>query len=306
MERRQFLKKAVSASFGAYCLNQLPAFITKAEASTDSILADNNLVVVKNSSPAQMVRKAVDGLGGISNFVKKGQSVVVKPNIGWDARPQQAANTNPEVVAEVVKLCLEAGASKVTVFDRTCSVARRTYRSSGIEKAAKAAGAKVRHVMRNRFTKLPIPTGKLIKSWEFYKDAINADVFINVPIAKHHSLCRASMSMKNLMGILGGERGNLHNHFPEKITDINTVIKPHLTILDAIRVLTRNGPQGGNLADVQTMNTMVAGVNSVSIDAFGATLFGLQPIDLEFLRVAHQRGLGEITLGNLSIKEIVL
>jgi uncharacterized protein (DUF362 family) len=182
-------------------------------------------------------------------------------------------------------------------------VANRTYRNSGIEAAAKAAGATVRHVIPSRFKKIAIPAGKRIQEWEFYEDALAADVFINVPIAKHHSLSRVTLSMKNLMGILGGERGDLHNYFPEKITDINSIVKPTLTILDATRILTRNGPQGGNIADVQVKNTIIAGTNSVSIDAFGASLFGIAAGELDFLKEAHTRGLGEIDLAKLKIQE---
>ena len=304
LNRRQFLKTSIQVGLGAYAGARLAPWLLTSPGDSYAVGVSNELAVVKNGNAAQMVLKAVDALGGIARFVKKGQSVVVKPNIGWDRRPEQAANTSPDVVAAVVKMCLDAGASKVTVFDRTCSVARRTYRSSGIEKAASEAGAKVRHVITQKFKNMPITNGKLLKAWEFYEDALEADVLINLPIAKHHSLCLASMSMKNLMGILGGDRGALHNHFPEKITDINTVLKPHLIILDAMRVLLRNGPQGGNLSDVKTFNTIIAGTNAVSVDAYGATLFGHKPQDLEYLRVAHQRGLGELALDKLVIKEI--
>ncbi|MBN2090815.1 DUF362 domain-containing protein [candidate division KSB1 bacterium] len=301
--RRNFLR---TISLGAYSLANLPLFLSPANtiANPDNSLLD--LAVVKNGTPAQMVRKVVEMLGGMSKFVKKGQSVIVKPNIGWDRRPEQAANTNPEVVVEIIKLCQEAGASKVTVFDRSATVAQRAYKNSGIEAAAEKAGAKVRHVLENRFKSLPIPQGQAVKSWEFYKDILEADVFINVPIAKHHSLCKASLAMKNLMGVIGGDRGQLHNGFPEKITDINTILKPQLTILDAVRILTRNGPQGGSLDDVKSMNTIIAGTNTIAVDAFGATLFGLKPIELDFLRNANRRGLGEIDLGKLNIKEVII
>jgi uncharacterized protein (DUF362 family) len=303
LNRREFIS---TISVGALTLSNLPFFLSPAHTSTspdDSIL---DLAMVKNGTPGQMVRKVVEMLGGMSKFVKKGQSVIVKPNIGWDRKPEQAANTNPDVVVEIIKLCQEAGASKVTVFDRSATVAQRTYKNSGIEEAAEKAGAKVRHVLESRFKNLPIPQGKAIKSWEFYQDVLEADVLINVPIAKHHSLSKVTLGMKNLMGVIGGDRGQIHNGFPEKITDINTIIKPQLTILDAVRILTRNGPQGGNPNDVKTMNTIIAGTNTVAVDALGSTLFGLKPIELDFLRIANKRGLGEIDLGKLKIKEIII
>jgi uncharacterized protein (DUF362 family) len=304
LTRREFFKKTIKLSAGVYGLSKLAPWL--AHSVTPDYAASNEIFVVRNGSPASMVRKVVEAMGGMTAFVTEGQKVVVKPNIGWDRRPEQAATTNPEVVAEVVKMCREAGASQVTVFDRTCSVARRTYKSSGIEAAASDAGAKVRHVLQKRFVKVDIPEGEALKSWELYKDALEADVLINLPIAKHHSLCKLTMAMKNLMGIMGGNRGAIHNHFPVKITDINTVVKPQLIILDAIRVLLRNGPQGGNLADVAEKNTIIAGTNAIPVDAFGATLFGLNPRDLNFLKVANRRGLGAIDPEKISIKEIML
>lgn len=303
IDRRTFLKKTVAVTAGIYGFTRLPGWIANPVGECAAATTAFDLMVTKNGTPAQMARHAIEGLGGIQLFVKKGQKVLVKPNIGWDRRPEQAANTNPEVVAEIVKMCLQAGAAEVTVLDRTCSVATRTYRNSGIEVAAKAAGATVRHVIPSRFKKVAIPTGQRIREWEFYEDALAADVFINVPIAKHHSLSRVTLSMKNLMGVLGGERGELHNYFAEKICDINSVVKPTLTILDATRILTRNGPQGGNIDDVQIKNTIIAGTNSVAIDAFGASLFGIPASELDFLKVAHARGLGEIDLTKLKIQE---
>ena len=265
-----------------------------------------DLVVVKNGTPAEMVRKAVEALGGMSRFVKKGQTVLVKPNIGWDRLPEQAANTNPEEVAEVVKMCKEAGAKRVRVLDRTCNQPRRCYKRSGIEKAVKAVGGEVRHVVPSRFKEIRIPGGELLKSWPIYRDALEADVIINIPIAKDHSISRVTLGFKNLMGLLGGDRGALHNHFMTKIVDINLVIKPALTIIDAYRVLVRNGPSGGNLADVEEKRVVIAGTDRVAVDAYAVTLFDINPEDLEYLKIAEKRGLGHIDYTKVNMKEIVL
>lgn len=305
INRREFIKKATGLGALAFSISSAgPELIKSAIAAATTNRPE--IVVIRNGSSTQMVQKAFELLGGIEHYVKKGQTIVIKPNIGWDRRPEQGANTEPEIVAEVVRLCLKAGASKVKVFDRTCTNARRCYRNSGIEKAAKAAGADVKHVFKKRFRKVNIANGKVLKSWEFYKDALEADVFINLPAAKHHSLSSVSLSLKNMMGILGGERGKLHNAFPEKITDINTVIKPQITILDAVRILMRNGPQGGNLADVKLANTIIAGVDQVAIDSYGATLFGLKPSEVAHIRAAHERGLGEMDLTRVTVKEVNL
>ncbi|MBN1351324.1 DUF362 domain-containing protein [candidate division KSB1 bacterium] len=306
MDRREFLKSTGKAAAYAVGAAAVAPILAKSGIGSGSAASRSEIVVIRNGDPAQMVQKAFELLGGIERYVKKGQTVVVKPNIGWDRRPEQAANTEPELVAEVVRLCMKAGAAKVKVFDRTCNNAKRCYRNSGIEQAAEAAGADVKHIFMKRFEKVSIPAGKLLRSWEFYKDALSADVFINLPAAKHHSMSQVSLGLKNMMGILGGERGELHQQFADKIADINTVIKPQITILDAIRILMKNGPQGGNLADVKQLNTVVAGVDPVAIDAYGVTLFDQKPDQMAFLQAAYERGLGELDLKKIGIKEINL
>ncbi len=301
MERREFLKIAGLAGLALTGVGKVGL-----AASTTQSGSPVDLAVIQNSDPAAMVRKALDVLGGISRFVKKGQVVVVKPNIGWDRVPEQAATTNPEVVAEIVRLCLNAGAARVKVFDKTCNQARRCYQRSQIEQAASAAGAEVSHIYTQKFQKVAISQGQELKSWEFYRDALEADVFINVPIAKHHSLSRVTLGLKNIMGVIGENRGHIHNRFDVKIVDLNTVIKPQLTILDAVRVLMNNGPQGGNLNDVKQMNTIIAGVDPVAVDAYGATLFGLNPENLGFLQEAQRRKLGRLDLRKLKIEKVNL
>jgi uncharacterized protein (DUF362 family) len=240
----------------------------------------------------------------MSTFVQKGQTVVVKPNMAWDRTPEQGANTNPDLVAEVVKMCLEAGVKKVKVFDRTCSRPKRAYLRSGIQKAAEDAGAEVFHVHDRKFESVTIENGEILKKWEFYRDALEADAIINIPILKSHTASRATIGFKNIMGLIGGDRGKIHTDFDKKIVDINTVIKPTLTILDAYRIMLRNGPTGGNLADVKLAKTVAAGMDRVAVDAMGAKLFGLKPDELPFLTIAHARGMGEIDLNKLNVKTV--
>ncbi len=268
--------------------------------------ATPDVAVVEGPSPRENVRKAIALLGGISSFVHRGDVVVVKPNMAWDRAPEHAANTNPEVVAEIVRLCLAAGARKVKVFDRTCNEARRCYLRSGLQKAAESEGAEVSFVLEQRFRPVSIPDGQLLKSWPIYRDALEADVLINVPILKNHSISGVTMGLKNMMGVLGGDRGQLHHNFDQKIVDINTVLRPQLTVLDATRVLLRNGPQGGNVRDVQQMNTIVAGADRVAVDAYGAHLFGLEPARLGFLVEASRRGLGTMDLTRVRIQKATL
>jgi uncharacterized protein (DUF362 family) len=276
-----------------------------------SALAQENpelpeLAVVKDGLPAELTRKAMDLLGGMKRFVSKGDVVVVKPNIGWDRNPEQAATTNPEVVAEVIKLCFEAGAKKVRVFDRPCNTASRCYDRSGIQKAASDAGAEVSYMVDSGFVKTELPEGVELKSWWLYKPVLDADVFINVPIAKHHGLTRVTLGMKNLMGIMGGNRGQVHWDIDGKLADLAYYVKPDLTILDAVRILVRNGPQGGNLKDVKKMDTIIAGENIATVDAYGAALFGIKPSELELIKIGNKLGLGEIDLDKIRMKKLSL
>lgn len=296
MDRRAFLKDSAATLGGLAALNALPLHAAPAPRP--------DLAVVHGASPERIVRAAVDALGGIRRFIAKGDVVVVKPNIGWDRTPEQAACTNPEVVATLVRLCLEAGAKKVKVFDRTCNDARRCYVQSGIEAAARAAGAEVSHIDERRFREVKIPKGVAIQAWPIYIDVLEADKLINVPIAKHHSLGRLTLSLKNWMGVMGENRGRIHQRLDETLVDIATVIRPCLTVLDAVRILTAHGPVGGNLADVKRLDTVVAGTDQVAIDAYGATLFGLTGADLGYVREGARRGLGVMDLNRLVVKKL--
>jgi uncharacterized protein (DUF362 family) len=298
MKRRDFLKNGMGAAVAWTLLPEKSLLFGQSNYP--------DLVVTKDGTPEGLVRRAVEELGGMSRFVKKGDIVVLKPNISWDRVPEQAATTNPDVVAEVVKLCLEAGAKKVKVFDRTLNEPRRCYKRSGIEKAAKEAGADVQHVYERKFKKVKFPEGEMIKSWELYEDVLEADRIINIPIAKHHSIGGMSLGIKNYMGFLGGNRGKFHRGFDVKIVDLNTRVKADLIILDVYRMLLRNGPSGGNLADVEMKKTVVVGTDPVAMDSYGATLFNLEPGRVAFLQGAHRRGLGEFDLKKIKIKTLTL
>ena len=300
MNRREFLKSA--AATGAVLafapgLNPLAGPLEAAAAP--------DLCAVRGRVPADSVRAALDGLGGIRRFVSRGDIVVVKPNIGWDRTPEYAATTNPEVVSAVVRLCLEAGAKRVKVFDHTVADARRCYRQSGIADAAAAAGAEVSFIDDRKFKETQIKGGTL-KSWPLYTEALEADRFINLPIAKVHGTSTLTLGMKNLMGVMGGWRSRIHQRIDESLVDVAAFVKPALVILDAVRILTDNGPQGGDLKDVKRLNMVVAGRDQVAVDAFGATLFGLKPAELGFVRLGQQAGLGQMNLEKLTIRRIDL
>ncbi len=262
-----------------------------------------DLAVAHGASPERIVKAALDAMGGIGKFISRGDVVVIKPNIGWDRTPEQAGNTNPEVVAAVVKLCFEAGAKKVRVFDRPVNDPRRCYVQSGIASAAGALGADVGYVDERKFRDMDIK-GEALKSWPLYTEVFEADKVINIPIAKHHSLARLTLSMKNWMGVMGGQRRQIHQKLDESLVDLSMKIKPTLTILDAVRILTANGPQGGNLGDVKKLDTVVVGLDQVAIDSYGATLFGMKGSDLGYVRLGNKLGLGKMDLNRLKIKII--
>ncbi len=265
-----------------------------------------DLAVVTDGDPVSMTRTAIQLLGGMKRFVSKGDVVVVKPNMSWDRQPEQAANTNPQVVAEVVKMCLESGAKKVKVFDRTCNTASRCYQNSGIKKAASEAGAEVSYVVDAGFSDTRFPEGEVLKRWPMYKPALEADLLINVPIAKNHGLTYLTMGIKNLMGIMGGDRGKIHWNIEDKLADLANFVQPRLTILDAYRILVKNGPQGGSLKDVQLKKTIIAGTQIATVDAFGATLFGIKPEGLKYIVKSSKMGLGEMDLSKVNIKRVSL
>ncbi len=297
MDRRRFLKLAATTGIGL-SMTGLDGLVPFADASEK-----NDLVVAHGASPAMITRAAIDAMGGMKRFISRGDVVVIKPNMGWDRLPEQAANTNPEVVATVVKLCFEAGAKKVKVFDRPVNDPRRCYVQSGIAPAASAAGAEVNYVDERKFREVKI-NGQALKSWPLYTEILEADKVINVPIAKHHGLSVLTMAMKNWMGVMGGRRNSIHQRLDESLVDLALVIKPALTILDAVRILTGNGPQGGDMKDVKKMDTVVAGVDQVAVDSYGATLFGMKGSDLGFVRTGDKMGLGTMDLSKLKIRKI--
>lgn len=272
--------------------------------TTDEILYD--LVISEGSDQKLLVRKAIEEIGGIGKFVKNNSTVVLKPNIGWDRIPAQAANTSPEVVEEVAKMCIEAGAKSVIVLDNSFNDPRSCYKRSGIENAAKNAGAKVEYTQERFFKTINFPGTSFIKQWPVYTKVLEADCFINLPIAKHHNSAGLTMALKNNMGVIGGNRGEYHKQMDLSIAELATQIKPHLTILDAYRILVNNGPQGGSLKDVKLVKKCIVGINQVCVDAFGATLFDKQPSEIGHIKKAAEFGLGEIDLNKLKIKKITI
>jgi len=239
--------------------------------------------------------------------VHGGDDVIVKPNICVAYHTYEyAATTNPWVVAEVVKLCLEAGARRVRVMDQPFGgTPDEAYVKTGIQEEVLAAGGQMETMANFKFVKAEIPQGLDLKSWNIYDDALKANVVINVPIAKDHGLARLTLGMKNLMGLILN-RSLMHRNLGQRLADITSRIRPALTVVDAVRILTANGPTGGNPADVKKLDTVIASADIVAADSYAATLFDLKPDDLAYVRAGRAMGLGRNDLNNLEIEEIAV
>lgn len=257
-------------------------------------------VIARGGRPADRVRAAVERVGGMTRFVAPGETVLIKPNMAWDRTPEQGANTDPEVVAEVVRLCREAGAGRIVVAEVPVHDAARAADRSGIEAAVRQAGAEFLVPPRADFIIARL-NGSVLDRWEIFAPAITADRLINVPVVKDHGLTRLTCGLKNLYGFLGGNRGRLHQRIHEAIADLAVAFRPTLTVVDATRVMVRGGPQGGRLDDVVPVGAIAAGTDPVALDAWGAGLLGLDPRDIGHIVLAQGRGLG--TFGS-AIEEI--
>lgn len=263
------------------------------------------IVVAGKDSPAALVRKAIKALGGMGKFVKKGNKVLIKPNIAFARPPEGVANTNPEVVSELVKLCFKAGAKEVIVLDHTVDLARTTYEMSGIAKAAEAQGARVVYVSPRDFVPIKVPKGKILSAYRVMvlKQVLDADVFIDVPVAKTHGSARLTLGMKNLMGIIQ-DRGSWHRSgdLHQCIADFVTAIKPNLTVIDAVRILASGGPKGPGR--VEQKDTIIASTDIVAADAYTTTLFGLTPSDVPHITKAAELGVGVADLKQVKIVKV--
>ncbi len=263
------------------------------------------VVQVKGSSPYEITQRAVAELGGMAKIVSRGDVVMVKPNIGWNRTVEQAACTNPEVLRAVIELAFAAGAKKVIVMDNTCHKAEDCYQRSGIEAMARKAGAEMRYSDENRLVVHDFK-GEVLGKWPVFRDHLEVDKFINVPVLKHHGSSGLTMAMKNLYGILGGNRGKLHRDMGENIADLANGFRSDLVVIDAFRVLVRNGPVGGRLSDVELRQTVIASTHIMHTDVAAAALFGRDARDVEYLQAAYARKMGEIDIARIQLKNLAI
>ena len=303
MKRRQFIKASAKVGLvaGSSLLSPWSSLLTHA---SQKPLYD--LVAVKNSTPDKMFDAGIQALGGMKSFVKKGQTVVVKPNIAWDVEIDRAANTHPLLVQRVVEHCFEAGARKVYVFDHTCNNWRSSYKKSGIEKAVKDAGGTIAPGNREKDFHNVRVAGKRLKNTREHELILKSDVFINVPVLKNHGSASITVSMKNLMGVVW-DRSYWHsNDLHQCIADFACYRNPDLNIVDAYNVMMQNGPRGVSTDDVVNMKSQLISTDMVTADTAAAKLFGINPDDVEYISYAAKQGGGRSDLENLAIKRISL
>jgi uncharacterized protein (DUF362 family) len=306
LTRRQFIKGAAAAVALPSALSAtLPPYGTLAHAS-----AEPDLVIAKTGSPTQLLHAAMASLGGMGRFVKKGQRVVMKANIAWARTPDQGCTNNPELLSALVKMCYEAGAKKVAVWDHTCDNYQFTFARSGLKEAGQKAGADVLSGHgRNVYKRVQLPKAKKLKTAELLQDVVESDVFINFPIPKQHFATELTLGMKNLIGIVW-DMEQLHKiDLHQCIADINTLRKPDLVVMDAIRILTDNGPKGpGKTIDP---GEVICSTDIVAIDAYGAAFFKnpktgkpYRPEEIRFVKHASDLGLGQIDLSKVTVKKV--
>jgi len=303
MDRRTFLQKALLFGLASGTIASAPRVFS----GQTEVAKPVDLVAVKGGMPDKMFDAGIKAFGGMQRFITAGDVVVVKPNIGWNKAPELAANTNPLLVKRIVAHCLEAKAKKVYVFDHTCDFWKLAYKTSGIEAAAKEAGAHVAPAGKeNVYADVKIPDAKHIADAKVHELYLEADKIINVPVLKNHGGARLTIAMKNLMGVVWNRRMYHYTDLHQCIADFIRFRKPTLNVVDAWQVMMRNGPRGVSKADLVKKQMQLISPHIVAVDAAATKIFGMEPEEIPYLRIASQQKLGTIDLSQLNIKRITL
>lgn len=317
IQRRDFINIAGKATLmaavfggGAYLLSQNeyspPAGMALDYNADHSVALDKmfpDLAAVRSKDHGLATVTAIGLVGGIERFVSRGDIVTIKPNVGWDRTASQGANTSPQLIEAVIRQCLEAGARRVVVADVPCNEARLTFARSGIKEAAEKTGASIVMPEQHLFVRADLG-GEVLGEWPVLRPFLETDKLINMPVVKHHGLCRATVSMKNWYGVLGGPRNRLHQEIDTSIADLSNYFRPTLTIVDATRVMVRNGPVGGSLSDVEIWDTVIAATDQLAADSYSCRFLALNPDDLIYLKEGSKRGLGKMVDYTLVEKDL--
>lgn len=307
MKRRDFIRRSVGFGVLSGAALSMGKYSDLMAAGDAAMQLPYDLVAIKGGEAAAMFDKGIASLGGMKQFVKPNQTVVIKPNIGWDAAPERAANTNPLLVARIIEQCKMAGAKAVYVFDNTCSEWTRCYKSSGIEAAVKkAGGTMVTGASESYYHEVAVKGGKNLKKAKVHQLILESDVFINVPTLKSHGGSKLSICMKNMMGVVWDREYWHSNDLHQCIADFATYRRPDLSVVDAYRVLKRNGPRGVSVADVATMKYQLIGQDMVALDAASAKIFGVEPKEVRHIVLAEQLGVGKSNIDAMKVNRITM
>ena len=306
MDRRQFIRKgfiySALGSLYASTIGKVPLFAAKNHTASPGRY---DLVAVRGGEPVEMYRRAMDEMGGLGLYVKSGQTVTIKPNASWDVPPERAANTNPDLIAAIVEDCLALGAARVFVYDHTCDNWQRSYENSGIEEAVRRAGGQMLPANLERYYQdVTIPGAKRLTSAKVHERLLQSDVFINVPILKHHASTTITIAMKNLMGLVWDRRFWHRNDLHQCIADFCLYRKPDLNIVDAYLVMTQNGPRGTAESDLTRMRSLLVSSDILAVDAAGSMMLGHQPDSIGHLKIAHEMNIGTMDLDALNIHRV--
>jgi uncharacterized protein (DUF362 family) len=304
MKRRDFLRKSAGAGLAAGAALNLGGYKNLWISAPASLKYD--MVALMGGEPDAMFDLGIQELGGMGTFVRKGQKVLIKPNIGWDVIPELAADTNPMLVKRIIEHCFKAGAKEVYVFDHTCDNWVNCYKNSGIERASKSAGAKVvPGNTENYYQEVQIPGGVRLKSTKVHELLLETDVFINVPILKDHNSTRMTCCLKNMMGVVW-DRGYWHsNNLNQCIADYALFEKkPALNIIDCYNVMVKHGPMGVSKEDIVRMKSQIITTDWVAGDTAATKMLGVETEKIEYIPIAHKMGLGNMNLDSLNIKRI--
>lgn len=304
MKRRDFIIKSASAGFAASAALSLGGY--KKLIDDKPVSQSYDLVAIMGGKPEAMFDLGIQELGGMGKFVSRGQKVLVKPNIGWDRTPEYAACTNPALVKRIIEHCFRAGAKEVYVFDHTVDNWVNCYRNSGIEKAAKDAGAKVVPAnTENYYQEISIPEAKILKKTKVHQLLLETDVFINVPVLKNHDATHMTCAMKNMMGVVWDRAYWHRNNLHQCIADYALYNKkPVLHVIDCYNVMTKHGPQGVSKEDVAMLESQIITTDWVAGDAAAAKMIKLDPLRIDYIKIAHDMGIGNMNLDSLNIRRI--
>ncbi len=305
--RRESLKKLITIS-GAVALSGVRRFPLVAPAKAKA--APKRFIVegvgqTQGYSLQELMRGVFDAAGGMTQFVSKGDVVAIKPNISWARRPELAATTNPQVLEAVIELCYEAGAKKVRIVDHTIHDARRCFAITGAGMVAKKTNADLVFPRSSLMRQMKI-NGHRLNVWPVFVPLVEADKLINLPVAKHHGLSSLTLGIKNWIGGVGGRRYALHQDIHQTIVDLAQFFRPTVTLIDATRIMIRNGPSGGSPSDVAVKNTLILSNDQVAADALATGLFGHRPEEMGFIRLAKRSGLGTDDFNLLDQKRVVI